>query len=163
MRFLMIFIATTFLMLVACKPAVKSVDATVEASKPDMTQIKADIQELENAWAKAQNAKDFETLLALYTDDAISMPDGAPSVSGKAAIKARMEAEATKTPDGLTSEYTVLEVYGDGDIVTEIGTGVTKDASGAVIRTGKYFAIWQKVDGKYLCLREIYNSDVPAK
>jgi len=74
-----------------------------------------------------------------------------------------MEAEATKTPDGLTSEYTVLEVYGDGDIVTEIGTGTTKDASGEVVRTGKYFVIWKNVDGKYLCFREIYNSDVPAK
>jgi len=88
MRFLMIFIAATFLLLASCKPAVESGDASVEASKPDMNQVKADIQELENAWAKAQNAKDFETLLAMYTDDAISMPDGAPSVSGKTAIKA---------------------------------------------------------------------------
>jgi len=57
----------------------------------------------------------------------------------------------------------VQEIFGDENVVTEIGTGVTKDASGAVVRTGKYVAIWQKSEGKYLCIREIYNSDAPAK
>jgi len=101
--------------------------------------------------------------MAMYTDDAISMTDGAPSLNGKAAILAYQEAEFAKSPAGLNSTYTVQDVYGDGETVTEVGTGVTKDASGAVVRTGKYVAIWKKMDGKYLCIREIYNSDAPAK
>lgn len=151
-----------FLLLISCKQAAPA-EATAEVPKTDLAQVKTEIQALENAWATAQNAKDINALMAMYTDDAISMTDGAPSLSGKAAIQAYQEAEFAKAPAGLSSEYTVQDVYGDGEIVTEVGTGVTKDASGAVIRTGKYVAIWKKTDGKYLCIREIYNSDAPKK
>jgi uncharacterized protein (TIGR02246 family) len=163
MRFLMIFISAGFLMLTSCKPATDSNATPAEAPKMDMAQVKADIQAVESAWATAQNAKDLNALMAMYADDAISMADGAPSLNGKAAIQAWQEAEFAKAPAGLTSEYTVQDVYGDGETVTEVGTGVTKDASGAVVRTGKYVAIWKKMDGKYICIREIYNNDAPAK
>jgi uncharacterized protein (TIGR02246 family) len=163
MRFLMIFMSAGFLMLASCKPAADNNATSAEAPKMDMAQLKADIQALEIAWATAQNAKDINALMAMYGDDAISMTDGAPSLNGKAAIQAYQEAEFAKAPAGLNSTYTVQDVYGDGETVTEVGTGVTKDASGTVVRTGKYVAIWKKMDGKYVCIREIYNSDAPAK
>ena len=147
----------------SCKQAATTESAQVEPSKVDMEAVKAEIQAVETAWATAQNAKDINALMALYADEAISMTDGAPSLNGKAAIQAYQEAEFTKIPEGQTSEYTVQDVYGDGEIVTEVGTGVTKDASGSVVRTGKYVAIWKKMDGKYVCIREIYNSDAPVK
>ena len=159
----MFFIAAAFLMMASCKPAADTKTTAAEAPKVDMAQVKADIQALEAAWATAQNAKDINALMAMYADDAISMTDGAPSLNGKAAIQAYQEAEFAKAPAGLNSAYTVQDVYGDGETVTEVGTGVTKDASGAVVRTGKYVAIWKKMDGKYLCIREIYNNDAPAK
>ncbi len=148
---------------ISCKQSAPAESGPVEVTKPDMAQVKADIQSLEAAWATAQNAKDINALMAMYADDAISMTDGAPSLSGKTAIQAYQEAEFAKAPAGLTSAYTVQDVYGDGETVTEVGTGVTKDASGAVVRTGKYVAIWKKMDGKYLCIREIYNNDATAK
>lgn len=163
MRFFMIFIAAAFLMIASCKPATDSNATTAEAPKVDLAQVKAEIQAVETAWATAQNAKDINALMAMYADDAISMTDGAPSLNGKAAIKTYQEAEFAKAPEGLNSSYTVQDVYGDGETVTEVGTGVTKDASGAVVRTGKYVAIWKKMDGKYLCIREIYNNDALAK
>jgi len=159
----MFFIAALFLLITSCKPAAESTAVAAEAPKVDMAQVKAEIQAVETAWATAQNAKDINALMAMYADDAISMTDGAPSLNGKAAIQAYQEAEFAKAPAGLNSAYTVQDVYGDGETVTEVGTGVTKDASGAVVRTGKYVAIWKKMDGKYVCIREIYNSDAPAK
>lgn len=159
----MIFILASFLILASCKPASDSNSASAEAPKMDMAQLKAEIQAVETAWATAQNAKDINALMAMYADDAISMADGAPSLNGKAAIQVWQEAEFAKAPAGLNSAYTVQDVYGDGETVTEVGTGITKDASGAVVRTGKYIAIWKKVDGKYICIREIYNSDTPVK
>lgn len=163
MRFSFFFIAAAFLMIGSCKPAADNNVAPAETPKVDMEAVKAEIQAVETAWATAQNAKDINALMALYADDAISMADGAPSLNGKAAIQAYQEAEFAKATAGLTSAYTVQDVYGDGETVTEVGTGVTKDASGAVVRTGKYVAIWKKMDGKYLCIREIYNGDAPAK
>lgn len=163
MRFLFIILAAAFFFLSSCKEMTDTKAVIEEAPQVDMEQVKAEIQALEKAWGEAQSTKDINTLMSFYADDAISMPDGAPTLSGKEAIKTAMEANYAKAPDGMTSVYTVLEVYGDGETVTEIGTGATSDTTGTVIRTGKYFAIWQKRDGKYLCIREIYNSDAPAK
>jgi len=165
MRSSIFFIAMTFLFLTSCKQSTETSATAADASAQpvDMEAVKAEIQALETAWGAAQSAKDINALMAMYTDDAISMADGSPSLKGKAAIQARQEEEFAKAPDGLSSTYTVEEVYGDGDIVTEIGSGVTKDASGAVVRTGKYMVVWKKVDGKYLCAREIYNSDMKEK
>lgn len=162
MRFSLVLIASALLYLSSCKPVGEG-SVTADVNKADLTQVKAEIQEVENAWAAAQNAKDINALMALYADDAVSMPDGAPTLRGKAAIQARQADEFAKAPEGLSNTYTVEEVFSDGDVVTEIGNGVTKDASGAVVRTGKYIAIWKKTDGKYLCIREIYNSDATSK
>ncbi len=163
MRFSFIFIVAASLFLSSCKQATESTTTTDEAPQMDMGKVKAEIQALENAWSAAQNAKDINALMAMYADDAVSMPDGEPTLRGKAAIKAQQEADFAKAKEGHTSAYEVQELFGDDNVVTEIGTSATKDASGAVVRTGKYVAIWQKSDGKYLCIREIYNNDAPSK
>lgn len=163
MRFSFIFIVAASLFLSSCKPATEPTTATEEAPKMDMGKVKAEIQALENAWSTAQNAKDINALMAMYADDAVSMPEGAPTLRGKAAIQARQEAEFAKAKEGHTTAYEVQEIFGDENVVTEIGTSATKDATGAVVSTGKYVAIWQKTDGKYICIRELYNSDAPAK
>ena len=82
---------------------------------------------------------------------------------GKVAIQKEMEESLAKRTQGETVAYETLEVFGDGNTVTEIGTAISKDASGKVIRTGKYIAIWEKRDGKYICIRDIYNTDAAAK
>jgi len=33
------------------------------------------------------------------------------------------------------------------------------DAAGKVTATGKYMAVWEKRDGKWLCIRDIGNED----
>jgi ketosteroid isomerase-like protein len=82
---------------------------------------------------------------------------------GKAAIQKETAESLAKRAQGETVAYETLEVFGDGNTVTEIGTAITKDASGKVIRTGKYMAIWEKRNGKYICIRDIYNSDAIVK
>jgi uncharacterized protein (TIGR02246 family) len=163
MRFSIILFAASFLLFASCNPASDSQSTSEGSTKVDMDQVKAEIQDLETAWATAQNAKDVNTLIAMYADDAISMPEGAPMLKGKAAIQARMEKEFAKDKEGHTNSFEVLEVFGDENFVTEIGTSTTKDAEGNVVSTGKYMVIWKKMDGKYLCYREIYNGDAPKE
>lgn len=129
----------------------------------DMASIKAEIQGLESDWAAADNTRDANAITAFYSDDAISLSNNAPMLKGKAAIQKEMEESLAKRTQGETVAYETLEVFGDGNTVTEIGTAISKDASGKVIRTGKYMAIWEKRDGKYICIRDIYNSDAAAK
>lgn len=153
-------IAVCLLTITACHPATKS--SAGPATTKDLSQIKTEIQALENAWADAQNARDVEALLAMYTDDAVSMTNDGPSTSGKDAMRKSIETDFASS-GSLTSTYETLEVFGDEDTVTEIGKSTQKDASGNVVSTGKYMAIWVKQGDTYLCARDIYNRDAPAK
>jgi len=130
-------------------------------SPADLTKIKAEIQALENEWAAALGAKDVDALMAMYTDDAISMGEGQPMRVGKDAIRKAQEQEFAGSSENISYVFEVMEVLGTENNITEIGTSTHKDASGNVVGTGKYMVVWEKHDGKYLCSREIYNSDTP--
>lgn len=141
-------------------------EATEEVAvmaEPDMAAIKAEIQEMENAWAQAQNEKNVEGLLAMYADDAVSMGNDKPALTGKDALRKDIEEGMAKRPEGLVTSYETTGVFGSENQVTETGNSVEKDAEGNVIETGKYMAVWEKRDGKYVCIRDIYNRDAPAK
>ncbi|MDO8966584.1 nuclear transport factor 2 family protein [Algoriphagus sp.] len=155
-------IALTFFGLAGCAPAPENVatpEPVVVETKPDMSAIKAEIQAIETAFAAADNARDINAILAFYSDDAVTMGPGEPMSVGKAAIQKSIEAGFAKSAAGSTVAYDVLEVFGDGNTVTEVGKSTRKDASGKVTYTGKYMAIWEKRDGKYVCIRDIGNSD----
>lgn len=152
--------------LVACKqetPPAEAAAAPVEEPTVDMATVKAEIQAVENQWADAINKKDLTALMAMYADDAVSMPDGAPTLTGKAAIQARQEKQFADAKGNITISFQTMDVYGDDDIVTEYGTSTEKDDKGNVVETGKYVATFKKMDGKYVCIREIYNSDMAKK
>lgn len=162
-------IATAFIALslfsVACSsPAPEEATAPEAmpvpvAATPDMVAIKAEIQGLENAWAVADNSGDVTALLAFYADDAVSMGGDSPMAVGKAAIQKEMEASMASRPAGTTVKYEVLDVFGNENTVTEVGKTTRMDASGKVISSGKYMAVWEKRDGKYLCVADISNND----
>ena len=151
-----------------CKPttdtAAKTADTTMQMPvEPDMVKIKADIQALENAWATADNARDATALAAFYADDAVSMMNNKPMIMGKAAIQKDIEVSMAKRVKGSMASYEILDVFGDENTVTEVGKTTIKDASGKVTYTGKYMAIWEKRDGKNVCVRDISNDDMKAK
>jgi uncharacterized protein (TIGR02246 family) len=129
-------------------------------AKPDMAKLKTEIQALESAWAAADNARDTNAVAAFYADDAISLANNKPMLVGKAAIRQDIAESLAKRGEGARVTYDVVDVFGDENAVTEIGTSTVRDASGKMIRTGKYMAVWQKRDGKYICVRDIYNDDV---
>lgn len=133
------------------------------AAKPDMVKIKTEIQALESSWATADNARDTNAIAAFYADDAVSMGNNKPMLSGKAAILNDIKAGLAKRVKGSTVNYDVMDVYGDENQVTETGKTTTKDATGKVTYTGKYMAVWEKRNGKYICIRDISNDDVKEK
>ena len=151
------------LLFTSCKKKKKketAAETTVaESAKPDLAQIRSEIVAIENAWAAAQNAKDVNALMALYADDAVSMPDGEPMLTGKAAIQKKQEADFAKPSKYASIAFETIDVYAQGDVVTETGKTMYKDAAGKTTGGGKYIAVYEKRDGKYLCIREIYNQD----
>lgn len=131
----------------------------VEPAKPDLAKIRSEIVAIENAWAVAQNAKDINALMAMYADDAVSMPDGEPMLTGKAAIQKKQTTDFAKPSKYASIAFETLDVYAQGNVVTETGKTMYKDAAGKTTGGGKYIAVFEKRDGKYLCIREIYNQD----
>ena len=160
--------AACVMMFASCQEAEKKEAAAdgspetstvAEPAKPDLAQIRSEIVAIETAWAAASNAKDVNALMALYADDAVSMPDGEPTLSGKAAIQKKQEADFAKPAKFASIAFETMDVYAAGDVVTEVGKTMYKDAAGKTIGGGKYIAVFEKRNGKYLCIREIYNSD----
>ena len=142
---------------------VKSDTNETTPSKPDNQKLKAEIQALETAWANADNARDVNALAAFYSDDAVSLANNQPMLIGNAAIKKDMEISLAKRPKGATTAYDVLDAFGCENYVTEIGKITRKDSTGKITSTGKYMAIWEKRNGKWICIRDIGNDDEKRK
>src|SRR5688572_2077420 len=151
------------LAITACNEAAKTDDTSAmaksESVSTDMSQVRTAIEKIENDWAAALTKKDIDALMALYADDAITMQNDAPSLKGKAAIREQQQKDFTAPARYASISFQTQDVYGTADEVTEVGTSTEKDATGNVIRTGKYMAVFQKRNGNYLCIREIYNRD----
>ncbi len=102
-------------------------------------------------------------MAAFYADDAISLASDKPMLVGNSAIKKDMEESLAKRPKGAKISYEVMDVYGAGNYATEVGKTTRMDSTGKVTSTGKYMAIWEKRNGKWICIRDIGNEDAKAK
>ena len=54
------------------------------------------------------------------------------------------------------------EVWGDENMVEEVGVYTFNDANGTTLDKGKYICLWKMEDGKWKIYRDIFNSDMPA-
>jgi uncharacterized protein (TIGR02246 family) len=152
--FLFTVIAFGIISFTSCKQA----PAGELATSPDMGAIKTEIQAIENAFAAGMDAGDADAVVAYYGDDALSLDNNGPMLSGKEAIKAGIVKNIAESGKNKTS-FEVVDVKASGDLVVEVGKSTTVDSTGAVIRTGKYLSVFEKRDGKYVCIRDAYNDD----
>jgi len=90
-------------------------------------------------------------------------PPGAPAAVGRVAIRKFLAADTAATRGaGLTMnipEAGAVDV--SGDLAYEAGSYTVTDASGATVDAGKYIGVFQKRDGKWLYIRDTWNSDMP--
>lgn len=149
----MLGLITSFLFIVACKTA------PVDSPAPDLGQIRTEIQAMENAYAVAQNAKDVTAIMAYYASDAVSLPNEKPIASGAEAIMNYLKEDLMADSTGNTSTFEVMDIFADGRYVVETGKSTVKDSTGAVVSTGKYMSLFEKREGKYVCIRDIFNTD----
>jgi ketosteroid isomerase-like protein len=115
----------------------------------------------DQVWVKAYNAGDADTAASLYDEGAILMPPGAPSAHGRAAIRAFLASDmAASAKAGVTFH---LDEKPDGGVMGTMGwvsgTYTVTDKSGKVVDAGKYLSVSKKQGGKWLYLRDTYNSD----
>ena len=167
---LMVICIVLFFTTIGCNtPKSDTANKTVEttqqttAEKPDVGAIKAEIQAIENTWATAVNAKDAAIISNFYADDAVSFINNKPMLTGKAAIQKEIDQQLANHKDIRIVTYETLDVHGDNTVVTETGKTTAKDTKGTVTYAGKYMAIWEKRNGKWLVVRDMYNDDAKEK
>ena len=114
------------------------------------------------AWFKEHQAGNVEGVVSHYAADAVVSPAGAPSVRGTAAIRDLFAKEIqAMAAAGLTQAAgTNSEIEVSGDLAYEWNTYMVTDQSGKTVDTGKYVSVFARRDGKWVIVRDIWNSDV---
>jgi len=156
MRKIVISLAALFALAVSgCAPQVD-----VEADKAAIRDL-SDVQ-----WLNAEQAKDVDTVLSFFADDASSFPPNASIVTGKEAIRARVSELYSGPRFAISWQTTKVEVSRSGDLAYSHGTyeeTVNDPEGNPVTDKGKWVTVWEKQpDGTWKVVADIWNSDQPA-
>lgn len=130
----------------------------------------AGIKELHQKDIKASKAKDFDTLLSLWTDDGVLLEPGKTPVIGKEALKAYMDEQAkiSQTYEIKKYEHKWGEIKVTGDWAFEWGffdaEAEMKESGEIIKQRGKLLRILKKQkDGSWKCARAIGSYDEPSE
>ena len=113
------------------------------------------------AWFTAYTAGDVDALAALYADDAVVSVPGAPAARGSAAVREALAKDVAASSGGgfILAQAQQSDVGSSGDLGWEWNTFNVSDKSGAKVDAGKYLTLFERRDGKWLIIRDIWNSD----
>ena len=108
-------------------------------------------------FVKFTEAKNWDALAMLYTEDCVVMPPGAPMVFGR---DAAIELFVPLTVTNFT--LTTQEAQARGDLGYSRGTYVWTVLIGdgePMTDTGKWVVVWKHINGQWLLHQDIWNSD----
>jgi ketosteroid isomerase-like protein len=144
-------------LLVACDQK-KEVPAIVI----DKEVIKTEIQAMEDAFAESYNNKNTDSL-KYYAEDAVSFSNGKIPLEGKKAIHESMQHELLTFPKGSKIAFETQEIHAsnDGNMIVEIGGYNVMDSTNTKTNSGNFISLFEKKNGKYICIREMGTSNTP--
>lgn len=128
-------------------------------------EYKTQIEKLNKEMVQNMLEGNTEKSLAMYTQDAISLPSYEPMCEGIDAIREAQEKMASSGMKFDSFVPTVVKVIPGDKLITEIGTyKVSMSMPGmekAMEDQGKYLTIWEKQsDGSLKIKVETWNSDI---
>lgn len=143
--------------LMACN---KKTEETVTAPIVDKEKIKMEIQAIENTFASHYNTKNTDSI-TYYADDAKSFFVGREPISGKDAIMDYLSNDINGVSNGIKFSFTTNEIHvsNDGELVTEIGEFKLTDSTDTKLESGNYISLFEKRNGKYVCIRDMAVSN----
>ena|SRR5436190_14336261 len=128
----------------------------------DKEQIKKEIQAKEDEFAALYNTGEMKNI-GYYADDATSFFQNRAPLVGKQAIADFLKSAIISNTDSISFKTNEIFVSGDGNHVVEIGYFKVVDSTSNPINTGNYMSLFEKRDGKYVCVRDMSASDMPFK
>jgi uncharacterized protein (TIGR02246 family) len=137
-------------LLAACPAADGSTDTAA-----DEQAIRATL----DSWNQALSSANDSLLASYYAEDASMMPPGMPKVSGRANIRAFW---ASLWPMKATLAMSPSTFAIAGDLAVEEGTWIwSVPVNGGIQQDhGKYLHTWRRVDGTWVIVQNIWNSDL---
>ena len=154
----------------ACdKPATKTqeVNAAPAKDKPAVNRVveEKSLREADIAWSETAAKKDAEAVAAFMTDDGATLPPNEPPIKGRDAVKKGWADLLSLKDLNIKWEPSLVQVAESGEIGYTSGTWTmawTGDKGEKMSDNGKYLEVWKKVDGKWKCYLDMYNSDRSA-
>jgi uncharacterized protein (TIGR02246 family) len=148
-------IFTMALTLTSCNQTANTHDADVKA-----------IQDSEAQWNQQWAAKDEDKIMSHYADDAILIVSGAPSTSGKEAIRGALKPMVADPALSLKFHASKVEVAKSGDVAYTLGTytlTLTDPQTKQVVNDhGSFVTTYRKQpDGTWKAVADIATSEVP--
>jgi len=142
-----------FISILACNTKVE------EPVVVDKEAIKAEIQAKENDFADLYNSGEFKSI-GYYAEDAITYYQNRRPIVGMAERMEFLKEDLDSNYNSIT--FNTREVFpsSDGNMVVEIGYYTVSDSSKIVINTGHYMSLFEKRNGKFVCLRDMSASDI---
>jgi uncharacterized protein (TIGR02246 family) len=137
------------------------------APQVDVEADKAAIRDLSDVqWLNAEQAKDVDSVLSVFADNASLFPPNASIVTGIEAIRARLSEEYSGPRVAISWQTTKVEVSRSGDLAYSHGTHevtVNDPEGNPVTDKGKWVTVWEKQpDGTWKVVVDIWNTDQPA-
>ena len=113
-------------------------------------------------WMRYANASQVDSVVELYTTDAVLLPPNTPAATDRAGIRASLA--ATMVPGGVIT-LTTASLAVNGPLAIERGTWTyaipAQGKTPAMNVAGKFLVHWRKVDGQWLFAEDIWNNDAP--
>ncbi len=128
----------------------------------DKEKVKMEIQAREDEFAALYNSGELKSI-GYYADDAITFYQNRPPIRGKDERAAFLQSDVLSSSNKISFKTNEVFVAKDGNMVLEIGSYSVVDSTGTAINTGNYMSLFEKRDGKYVCIRDMSASDMPVE
>ena len=128
----------------------------------DTAQIKKEIQAREDEFAAVYNASEMKSI-GYYADDATSFFQNRAPLAGKEAIIDFLKSDLSNNSNKISFKTNEVFPSNDGSQVVEIGYYKVVDSTNTPLNTGNYIVLFEKRNGKYVSVRDMSASDMPAE
>ena len=152
-------LASVLMLMISCN---SKQETSATTTTVDKEQIKKEIQAKEDAFAELYNTGELKNI-GYYADDATTFFQNRPPLVGREAIVEFYKSAITSTTNRISFTSKDIFISNDGNQVVEIGYFKVVDSTNNPVNSGNYMSLFEKRDGKYVCVRDMSASDMPAQ